>query len=68
MGFSSGRSCGCSQSCCWSCSSRGPPNGVVTTLCGKPVGVRGDCAVLGPGSFSVDVSGDWGLQGPEILR
>ena len=47
---------------------RGPPNGVVTTPCGESVGTRGHRTVLGAGSFSEDVSGDWGLRGPKTVR
>ena len=47
---------------------RGPPNGVVSTPCGESVGIRGHRTVLGLGSFSEDVSGDWGLQGPKTVR
>ena len=41
---------------------RGPPNGVVSTPCGESVGLRGHRTVLGLGSFSEDVSGNWGLR------
>ena len=47
---------------------RGPPNGVASTPCGESVGIRGHRTVLGLGSFSEDVSGDWGLQGPKTVR
>eukprot|EP00959_Pyramimonas_sp_CCMP1952_P333684 6988189-Pyramimonas_sp.AAC.1 len=48
--------------------SQGLPNCVVTISRCKSVGIRGHRAVLGLGSFSEKVSGDWVLQGPKTVR